>query len=115
MGRAETRRETNAMNQVKLFWDYKADAWNNTTADPNSYYKSRTLFVTELVARNLAPGRSLDVGCGSGSLSYELARRGNDAYGADISENMIEHTVDLMSSVYDDAGSRFRVIAGERL
>lgn len=115
MGRAETQRETNAMNQAKLFWNYKADAWNTTTADPNSYYKRRTLCVAELVARNLAPGRALDVGCGSGSLSYELARRGNDAYGADISENMIGHAVELMSSVYDDAGSRFRVMAGEGL
>jgi SAM-dependent methyltransferase len=36
------------------------------------------------------PGRALDAGCGHGAIVYELAARGFDAYGFDVSGFMVE-------------------------
>ena len=44
-----------------------------------------------VVALDLKPGeRILDVGCGTGRHSFELARRGFEVHGIDISERFIE-------------------------
>ena len=43
-----------------------------------------------LVSRHLLPGKTLDLGCGYGHLSMELARRGHPVTAVDISPTMIE-------------------------
>ena len=45
----------------------------------------RVSSLNELVAGELAPGRTLDIGCGTGSLTAELMRRGHDVVSQDAS------------------------------
>jgi SAM-dependent methyltransferase len=50
------------------------------------YLRKRVAFLTTLCA----PGRTLDVGCGTGILAQQLARRGYQVVGLDPSEGMLE-------------------------
>lgn len=44
-------------------------------------------------------GRLLDVGCGAGRTTRELAERGYDVVGMDISERMIDRAAELLSDI----------------
>jgi SAM-dependent methyltransferase len=102
------------LNKTKLFWEQKAGDWGRMARDPGSYYTRRTFSVLELICRYLEKGKALDVGCGAGLLSLELAKRGFDVYGTDVSENMVHKAVQKASSVMADPKSHFRVsIEGE--
>jgi 2-polyprenyl-3-methyl-5-hydroxy-6-metoxy-1,4-benzoquinol methylase len=46
--------------------------------------------VIEFICRNKVPGRILEIGCGSGFISLELARLGCNVFGIDISEKSIK-------------------------
>lgn len=52
----------------------------------------------DLVA-SFAPARVLDAGCGTGRVAIELARRGIDVVGADVSESMITEARRLAPSL----------------
>lgn len=53
-------------------------------------------FVADALARVLPKGTLLDIGCSAGDLGAKLLARGFDAYGVDISEYAIDHTVPTM-------------------
>lgn len=75
----------------------------------------------ELMDRYTAPGSLLDIGCGTGTLSVELASRGYSVTATDISEDMLsivayrtrEAGVELQIFVYDmldPIGNHFDVV-----
>lgn len=86
-----------------------SEYFESIAADFDSYYEKPKGFVNRIVNNWLRkPGlikrmeitlelikpsvgkRILDVGCGSGKLAIECAKRGAEVYGIDISKNMIE-------------------------
>jgi ubiquinone/menaquinone biosynthesis C-methylase UbiE len=71
---------------------------------------SRKRFALSLLEEAVAPGsRVLDAGCGAGAFAKELARRGYDVEGIDLSEAMVEAARKNVPSV------RFHVGSVERL
>jgi len=71
-------------------------------AGPKHDYRERALM--KLIARYAAQGTSmLDIGSGSGSLLFRLARAGYKVKGIEISESFVEHTRKQLSSLgFDD-------------
>lgn len=56
----------------------------------NVDYKKRAAYIAELLARaGHAPGLTLDLACGTGSLTVELCKLGFDIFGADASGDML--------------------------
>src|SRR5258708_15892790 len=65
---------------------------------------SRRRFALEMVEARVPPGSNvLDVGCGTGHLAGELMQRGYTAWGADLSDAMVEYAREHYSR------DRFRV------
>lgn len=58
----------------------------------NVWYKARAEYILEVFKRlDHNMGLSLDLACGTGSLTLELAKRGVDIYGVDASYDMLSH------------------------
>ena len=61
----------------------------------NVDYPARARYFLEILERiGHNPGLTLDLACGTGSLTLELIRRGVDAFGADISPEMLTQAED---------------------
>ena len=68
---------------------YGAFAWYYDELTENVSYEKRAEYFLQLVERFGSSGPIvLDLACGTGSLSMELARRGCDVIGVDASEDM---------------------------
>ena len=93
----------------KTYWNKKAEAWSCDADRADSLFRGRSLSVAELVRRHVPKCRSLDVGCGSGKLMKMLLEAGYDAYGADLSEKMVEQSIRNLSDIAEDAERRVRV------
>jgi len=85
------------MTDIKKIWNKNADSWDRQSDDPNNYYTRRNNFVLGLVRRTIHKGSVLDVGCGAGVLCLKLSTEGYDVYGTDISENLVQKTVERLS------------------
>jgi SAM-dependent methyltransferase len=57
--------------------------WDSGTPDP--------MLVEMIESREIAPGRTLEVGCGTGTNAIYLAQRGFEVVGVDIAPLAIEH------------------------
>lgn len=56
----------------------------------NVEYKERCRYILEILGNlNHNTGKTLDLACGTGSLTLELAKNGVDVFGADASEDML--------------------------
>ena len=53
----------------------------------------------EIISRNLSKGRFLDLGTGPGTQANQLAKRGFDVTGTDLSENAIDKAKTLSNKV----------------
>src|SRR5262249_6814842 len=66
--------------------------WNATEYDAkHAFMYQKTKGLVELLAPK-ADKRILDLGCGTGALTAEIAARGAEVVGVDRSEEMIAHT-----------------------
>ena len=88
------------------FWNEQSGDWAAKCQSEQKQTRLRN--IVELIARHAPGGRALDVGCGEGSLCLELARRGFDVYGCDLSEKMVEESVRRLEPVVPDATERVR-------
>ncbi len=69
---------------------YSAFAQYYDTLTGNAEYPKRADYLLELLQRlGHKPGLTLDLACGTGSLTLELFRRGVDVYGVDASVEML--------------------------
>jgi ubiquinone/menaquinone biosynthesis C-methylase UbiE len=84
--------------QVNELFTQTVDDWARFYEDPKpaklsaQNLVSRRRFAIEMIESKLAPGsKILDVGCGTGHLAAELARRGFDTWGTDLSAGMVDY------------------------
>ena len=74
-----------------MIYDLIADAYDGVNKDID--YSRWADFIEDIIARNWqgkAPELILDLGCGTGSMTLELARRGYDMTGVDYSVEMLD-------------------------
>lgn len=61
----------------------------------NVDYAARAQYMLDVMERfGHAPGRTLDLACGTGSLTIELAKKGVDIFGVDASAEMLTEALD---------------------
>lgn len=73
-------------------WDYGAEAWREFVRSGADYYRAWVHGPALIEACGVQPReRVLDVGCGEGFFSRELARKGANVTGIDLSPRMLEH------------------------
>lgn len=75
-------------------WDLLSDYWDRRMADEGDWYYENIVHPTifKLIGK-LKGLKILDVGCGTGSLSRSLAKRGAVVVAVDHSPNMIKHAI----------------------
>lgn len=80
-------------SDVVKFWDEKAEEWHRHVGDDGSNNPYR-FYVSDPVLWDLlgdVQGKNvLDLGCGTGYLSRQLAKKGAEVIAVDLSPNMIE-------------------------
>src|SRR3990172_7468535 len=64
---------------------------------PRHYF--RESLILRVIKQELPAGRILDIGCGTGSLMEQLARRGYEVSGVDASDECIQRTTERLSHV----------------
>jgi ubiquinone/menaquinone biosynthesis C-methylase UbiE len=80
------------VSSARAAWDHAADAYEAGQASGRDYYRHEFFGPVQVeMCGDVAGMRLLDVGCGSGYFSREMARRGARVVGVDISPRMIEH------------------------
>ena len=102
--------------QVNQLFTQTVDDWARFYENPNPLKMSaqnlvsRRRFAIDMIEAKVSNGsKVLDVGCGTGHLAAELARRGYQAWGTDLSEAMIQYAQEH----YDAA--RFQVADIEKI
>ena len=77
---------------VRASWEHAADAYAAGQASGRDYYRYDFFGPAQVALCGEVRGRRLlDVGCGNGYFSREMARRGARVTGIDISPRMIDH------------------------
>ena len=73
-----------------MSYSYFADYYDGLTE--NVDYRQKADYLLRLFERyDHQPGLTLDLACGTGSLTVELKKRGVDIFGADASSDMLSH------------------------
>lgn len=79
-------------DQTQQYFNVAAADWQNKASGASNAYNvidGRRRAVLDVVGQAPAPGRFLDVGCGSGQLAIDVARLGWASEGVDFAEEMI--------------------------
>ncbi len=99
--------------EVRKSWNKGADAWNEFIESGNDYYRLEVHGPALLQACGDVRGlRVLDMGCGQGRFSRELARKGARVIGVDIAEKQIEFA--LRHEEKQRLGIEYRVMDATR-
>jgi len=107
---------------TKDFFNQVSGEWFGRTYDPAGKYltfpgnKVRMEVALEEISRLGINGRTLDIGCGEGQLVIELLKKGMDAEGIDIAEDMIRGAKDNLkkSKVKKNSNEVFKAIDLDR-
>ena len=97
---------------AEYFWREHANLFVKSAQKADSFFVRRAQLTAALIARHCPPCTALDVGCGTGLLSYELGVLGFDVYGTDIAPNMLEAASTHTAAVLSDSEIRFRLTQG---
>ena len=95
---------TDEQKEAALVWSWMANAEAWTRAVREGLIESRRLATDAAIVRAVlerSPERVLDLGCGEGWLMRELAERGIDAVGLDVS-------LELLMAAEETGGGRYR-------
>jgi 2-polyprenyl-3-methyl-5-hydroxy-6-metoxy-1,4-benzoquinol methylase len=94
-------------------WDEAADAWDDFVETGLDYYRTELHGPALLAACEPLAGRDvLDLGCGQGWFTRQLARAGARAVGIDWSERLIAHA--LRHEAAAPLGARYQVLDAAR-
>lgn len=99
------------MGELSRAWEQNAAAWIAWAREPghDSYWRFHRDLFLEIVPE--PDGRTLDLGCGEGRLSRDLAKLGHEVVGVDASPTMIaaarEATPEMELYLADAAGLPF--------
>jgi ubiquinone/menaquinone biosynthesis C-methylase UbiE len=104
----------NAQTNVNTYFDATVAYWDGVYNDADLQgviYQRRQAAVLEFVdAAGLSPGAPvLEIGCGAGHLTTELARRGLSVRAVDASPGMVQSTVQLLRDRGLDRGATVEV------
>lgn len=88
-----------------------AEFWEQMYAESGRRWSGRVNASTADVVRGLAPGRSLDLGCGEGGDVLWCAREGWDAVGVDISPTAVQRGTEAAAA--EGLGDRARFVVGD--
>jgi 2-polyprenyl-3-methyl-5-hydroxy-6-metoxy-1,4-benzoquinol methylase len=100
--------ESFADSHVRDAWDAGAEAWLTFVRSGADYYRLRVHGPALLAACEVRAGeRALDLGCGEGYFSRELARRGAHVVAIDLSPKMLEFASEQEG--YDHLGIEYRL------
>ena len=95
-------------------WDKAAGAWDEFVESGKDYYRLEVHGPALLDACGDVAGlRVLDLGCGQGYFSRDLARSGASVIGIDLSERQIDNA--LRHEQQEPLGLEYRVLAAERI
>lgn len=97
------------------FWSGRSDSFVRIASDQRSFYARRSALVARMICMRSCGPRMLDVGCGTGQLCVELARRGFDVYGIDPSREQIDSSVRYATGVMDHPHQRFCIGDGTHI
>jgi SAM-dependent methyltransferase len=90
--------------RLKEFWNGQAEAWGRFARTPgHDAYHEAFNFPAFLELVPPAGRRTLDLGCGEGRVSAELARRGHTVVGIDASPAMVELARERHEALVADA------------
>ena len=104
---------SDAPRDAKALWNAQAERW--VAANRQDKLTRRRETMMRFISRHITTGSVLDIGCGDGSLCRELARRGFDVYGCDVSEELVTVARGMLSDAVSDADDRIRPIADNRI
>lgn len=108
----ERRNQTG--DEALRFWEARADEFNDIT---NSADRAERLELVDWLEERgafLSGFRVLDVGCGAGRFALEMARRGAEVVGVDLSPGMVRHAENNARAA-GLAGCRFSAVPWEDL
>jgi magnesium-protoporphyrin O-methyltransferase len=110
-------------DEVAVYFDRTAlDAWQRfATNEPLGRIRSTVragrdrmrATLLSLLPADLSGWRVLDAGCGAGAMSVELARRGADVLGIDLSPGIISYATAHLPRI--EGGGRIRLASGDML
>jgi ubiquinone/menaquinone biosynthesis C-methylase UbiE len=87
-----TDRSTFDAEASRTSWDSAADAWEQGQASGRDFYRHEFFGpIQATICGDVGGLRLLDVGCGTGYFTREMAQRGARVTGIDIAPRMIEH------------------------
>lgn len=104
------KKEMNHKNRIKYHFNDLAEDYcqHNYGRGPNSSYFYPELFIRHQYILNMLKGiedreekRVLEIGCGSGKMAVDLALKGYQVFGIDLSNEMIKKTSELISENLD--------------
>lgn len=100
---------TLSAKDCERFWTERSATFAAAARDTRSFYARRTALVAEIVAQHASGPRTLDLGCGTGGLCLDLAQRGFDVHGVDLSGTQIAEAVAALRNVVECPERRFQV------
>ena len=119
----ETSTYLKRRDEIRTYFDRTAlDAWKRLTSTEKvsgiraTVRAGRAEMRAEILSRlphDLTGWRILDAGCGGGGLAVEMARRGADVLGIDLSPQMIGHALDGLPVI--PGPGHVTLIAGDML
>lgn len=110
-------------DEIQTYFDRTAlDAWKRLVSNEKVSGVRATVragrdamrqAILDRFAEDLSGWRILDAGCGAGPLAIELAHRGADVLGVDLSPQMVEHANEALPAIRN--GGSVRLVAGDML
>jgi magnesium-protoporphyrin O-methyltransferase len=110
-------------DEVAVYFDRTAlDAWQRfATNEPLGRIRSTVragrdrmrATMLSMMPADLSGWRVLDAGCGAGAMSVELARRGADVLGVDLSPGIVSYATAHLPRI--DGPGRIRLVSGDML
>lgn len=100
-------------NEVKNYFEVNAEAWLLDAYERSGFNyptpQHRLRIVKEIIQQRNEIKNVIDLGCGGGDVTLELAKSGFDVLAVDQSEKMLEHTAKVLNNMPDEVKARVKL------